>query len=250
LSFGLEKPVYLVYKKEFGLGVKKAKPIRKKAELPQQSSVEVAKAWAAKNTGAAFGLGLAVVVVAMLVGGYFAYERSNLGSARAAYGLIAAKLPGEGADNAAEWNKVIPDLRKFIAGYGNSAPTLDAKMNLARGYFETGSYARAVDTWREALKAAPSDSSLKPLILYQLGYACQAAAKPEEALKAWTELKRLKAPALERETDWNLGRLYQQKKEFSKAVEMFSLASQAPGDYPPAPQIDERLAAIKIGKTK
>jgi tetratricopeptide (TPR) repeat protein len=232
------------------LGVKKAKPIRKKAELPQQSSVEVAKAWAAQNTGAAIGLGLAVLVVAMLLGGFYAYEHSNSGSARAAYGLLAAKLPGEGADNAAEWNKVIPDLRKFIAAYGNSAPTLDAKMTLAKGYFETGRYAQAVDTWRETLNAVSSDSSLKPLILYQLGYACQAAAKPEEALKAWTELKRLKPPALEREADWNLGRLYQERKEFSKAIEMFSLASQAPGDYPPGPQIDERLAAIKIGKTK
>ncbi|MDR3556506.1 MAG: tetratricopeptide repeat protein [Syntrophobacteraceae bacterium] len=232
------------------MGVKKAKPIRKNTELAQQSTLEVAKEWAAKNTGAAIGVALAVVVAAMLLGGYFVYESSSLERARAAYGLIAARLPGEGADNAAEWNKVIPDLRRFIAGYGNSAPTLDAKMNLARGYFETGSYALAVETWQEALKAVSSDSSLKPLILYQLGYGCQAAGKPEEALKAWAELRRLKSPALEREADWNLGRIYQEKKELAKAVEMFALASQAPGEYPPGPQIDERLAAIKIAKAK
>ena len=132
----------------------------------------------------------------------------------------------------------------------DSPPSPDARMELAKGYFETKNYAEAVKAGEEALEVVPGKSGLKPIILYQLGYACEAAGKTEEAEKTWAALKRFDVPALEREADWNLGRIYQGKKQFERAVAMYELAARAPGDYPAGPQIESRLAAIKTAKSK
>ena len=53
---------------------------------------------------------------------------------------------------------------------------------------------------------------------------------------------------LEREADWNLGRIFEGKKEFARAADMYQLASRAPGDYPPAALIDQQIARVKAGE--
>ncbi len=232
------------------MGAKRASPSGKKTALPRESVFERAKEWAATNTTTAVGAGVAIVLAAIIVYGIVLHVRSKEARARAEYALISSRLPREAQGNAANWEKAIPVLTKFISYYPDSPSALDARIELAKGYFETKNYAKAVEVGEEALKAAPGKSGLKPLILYQLGYACEAAGKPEEAAKMWKALKQLGAPALEREADWNLGRIYQAKKQLNKAVTMYELALAAPGDYPSNPQINERLAAIKTAKKK
>ncbi len=129
-----------------------------------------------------------------------------------------------------------------------TAPALNARIELAKAFFETKRYGDAIKTGKEALSLAPAGSGLRPLILYQLGYAYESAGKPDEAANEWTSLKQLGMEELEREADWNLGRISEGKKEFARAAEMYQLASQAPGDYPPAALIDQQIARVKAGQ--
>lgn len=232
------------------MGAKKVTPYQKKPSLTEDSVLERVKEWAEGNTRVAIGAGVVIVLLAVLAGGIVFYERSNQARTRTEYALIASTLPGKAQGSAAHWNKALPELQKFIADHSDSPSTLDARLELARGYFATKRYAEAAKAGREALSAAPRESSLRPLILYQLGYACELAGKPEEAAKAWTELKDLGVPALEREAYWNLGRIFQAKKQLPKAIEMYELASQARGAYPSGVQINSRLAAIKTTEGK
>lgn len=233
------------------MGAKKVAPYRKKADLREDTVLERAKEWGAQNMKVVIGVGVAIVLAALVSGGIVLHGRSRSAHAQDEYALIASRLPAGGARvTAADWKKLFPDLRKFIAGYDGTPSALDARMQLARGYFETQSYTEAVKAAEGALEAAPSGSSLKPLILYQLAQALEAAGKPEEAAKEWKALQKIGAPAFEREAYWNLGRILQEKKQFPKAEQMYELALQAPGGYPSAPQIDTRLSAIKTAKTK
>ncbi len=233
------------------MGAKKATPYRKQAVLPEDTVLERAKQWGAQNMKIAIGVGVAIVLVALVAGGIVLHERSRSAHAQARYALLVSRLPARGAPVSAEdWKKLLPDLRKFVASYGGTPSALDARMQLARGYFETQNYAEAVKAARGALGAASTESSLRPLILYQLAQALEAAGKPEESAKEWKALQKLGAPAFEREAYWNLGRILQEKKQLPKAEQMYELALQAPGGYPSSPQIDARLSAIKTAKTK
>ena len=229
---------------------KKAKPYTKQFASQGESVFDGARDWAAGNTRIVVGAGVAIALAAILLSGGWFFEHSKAVRARAEYAPIASRLPGDSYSDAAEWNKVMPQLEKFISKYGESDSTLGARIDLARGYFATRSYDLAAKTLEEALKVAPRGSSLKPLILYQLAYARQSAGKSDEAAETWTALKKLDAPALAREVSWNLGLLFEKKKNFSEAAVMFELAYQAPGDYPSNPQIDSRLSVIKSSKTK
>ena len=162
--------------------------------------------------------------------------------------MLVHRFPPEGKGTVADWEKLIPDLRKFISEHEDTAPALNARIELAKAFFETKRYEDAIKTGKEALELARPGHGLRPLILYQLGYAYESAGKPDEAANQWTTLKTLNVPDLEREADWNLGRILEGKKDFTRAAEMYQLASEAPGDYPPAALIDQHLAGLKAGQ--
>jgi predicted negative regulator of RcsB-dependent stress response len=230
------------------LGAKKVKPIKKvqkKVVLPPDTAFERVKKWAEKNSTTAI-VGGAVIVVALLsVYGFSAYTHSKQARARSEYGVLASRLPAEGKGTAEDWGKIIPDLQKFIAGHNGTAPALDARVDLAKAFFEAKRYEDAVKTGQEALSLAPAGYGLRPLILYQLGYAYEAAGKPDEAASQWNSIRQLGVRDLEREADWNLGKISEGKSDFAKAVEMYRLALQAPGDYPPASLVDQKIAGMK-----
>lgn len=237
--------------KESALGAKKAKPVKKlQKKLVQTPDTAFAKArnWADKNYAIVFGACTAILFTAIAVWGYSAHDRSKQVQAQSDYGTLVSRLPAEGKGSAADWEKLIPDLKTFISEHSGTAPALDARIELAKAFFETRRYGDAIKTGEEALNLAPSGYGLRPLILYQLGYAYESAGKPDEAASEWTSLKKLGVPDLEREADWNLGRIFEGKKEFARAAEMYQLASQAPGDYPPAVLIDQQIARVKAGE--
>ncbi len=238
-------------KKESALGAKKIRPVKKsqkKSVLEPDTLFEKVKKWADENYTIVFGACLAILLTIICVWGFSAYDHSKLVRAESDYGTLVSRLPAEGKGSQVDWEKLIPDLQRFITEHGGTPPALNARVELAKAFLETKRYEDAIKTGKEALALAPSGHGLRPLILYQLGYAYQAAGKPDEAAGKWTSLKELGMPDMERETDWNLGRILEGKKELAKAAEMYQLASQAPGDYPPAALLDQQIARVKAGK--
>ncbi|MGO9022104.1 MAG: tetratricopeptide repeat protein [Syntrophobacteraceae bacterium] len=233
------------------MGAKKIRPVKKlqkKSVLEPETAFGKAKKWADKNYAVVFGACAAILLTIISVWGFSAYDRSKQVRAQSDYGTLVSRLPAEGTGSQADWEKLIPDLQRFISEHGGTAPALDARVELAKAFLETKRYGDAIKTGKEALELAPSGHGLRPLILYQLGYAYESAGKPDEAASEWTSLKELGMPDMEREADWNLGRILEGKRELAKAAEMYQLASHAPGDYPPAALIDRQIARAKAGK--
>lgn len=229
------------------MGAKKIKPIKKvqKPTLPQETGFEKVRMWADKNYALVISAGAVILFTIILVWGYSAHDRSKETSARSDYGLLVSRLPAEAKGNSADWEKLIPDLEKFISEHKDTAPALDAKIELSKAFFETKRYAEAAKTGEEALRLAPT--GLKPLVMYQLGYAYEADGKADEAARVWTNLKQLGVTEFEREANFNLAKILESKKELDKAAEMYQLASEAPGDYPSASLIDQGMARVKAG---
>jgi predicted negative regulator of RcsB-dependent stress response len=219
--------------------------LQKKAVLPPDTVFEKAKKWAAKNSAIAVGASAAVLFVVISVWGYSAYAHSKQVRAMSEYGVLLSRLPVEGKGTSADWEKLIPDLQRFISGHSGTAPALNARIELAKAFFEVQRYGDAIKTGQEARGLAPPGHGLRPLILYQLGYAYEAAGKLDEAANEWTGLKQLGARDLEREADWNLGRIAEIRKDSAKALEMYQLASRAPGDYPSVSMVDQKIVAMK-----
>ena len=237
--------------KESALGAKKIKPVKKlqkKPVLTPDTTFVKARKWADKNYTIVFGACTAILFTVIAVWGFSAHDRSKQVRAQSDYGALVSRLPAEGKGSAADWEKLIPDLQAFISEHEGTAPGLNARIELAKAFFETKRYGDAIKTGEEALKLVPAGSGLRPLVLYQLGYAYESAGKPDEAANEWTGLKQLGMQDLEREADWNLCRISEGKKEFARAAEMYRLASQAPGDYPPAALIDQQIARVKAGQ--
>lgn len=233
------------------MGAKKIKPVKKlqkKPVLPPDTVFAKAKQWADKNYAIVFGASAAILFTIISVWGFSAHDRSKQFRAQSDYGTLVSGLPAEGKGSPAEWEKLIPDLRRFISEHSGTAPALNARIELAKAFLETKRYGDAIKTGEEALKMASAGHGLRPLILYQLGYAYESAGKPDEAANEWTSLKQLGIQDLEREADWNLGRISEGKNEFARAAEMYQLALQAPGDYPPAALIDQQIARVKAGE--
>jgi predicted negative regulator of RcsB-dependent stress response len=233
------------------LGTKRVKPITKapkKPVLPPDTAFEKVKKWADKNYTLVVGIGAAIIFTAILAWGFGTHEHARQARAQADYGLIEQRLPVEGKGSAADWEKVVPDLEQFILKYKDSAPAQDARTELAKAYFETKRYADAVKIGEEALSLASSGHNLRPLIIYQLGYAYEAEGKAEEAARMWTDLKQFGKAEFEREADWNLAKIFESRKEFDKAAELYQTALQSPGDFPPTALIDQQMARAKSGR--
>lgn len=230
------------------MGAKRAKatkPLAKKSIVPQDTLYERVRDWVDKNYTAVIGAGAAFIVIILASWGFGAYENSRQVRMETEYGMLAAKFPAEGKGSPADWEKIIPDLQKFITEHKSSNLALNARIELAKAYYETKRYDDAVKTGSEALNAVPAGHGLKPLVEYQLAYAYQASGKTDQAAQEWTNLKNLGLPEFEREAAWNLGRIYAAKKDTAKALEMFELAAKAPGEYPPHALLNQELAKAK-----
>jgi predicted negative regulator of RcsB-dependent stress response len=173
------------------------------------------------------------------------YEGSKQARAQADYAVLASKFPTDGKGTQADWEKLVPDLQKFVSDHKGTRAALNAQIELAKAFFETKRYDDSIKTASEAMKSVPSGKGLKPLLYYQLAYAYEASGNLDQASGEWTNLKNSGLMGIEREADWNLGRIYAAKKDYPKAVEMYQKASQVMGDYPPPALLDQELAHAK-----
>jgi predicted negative regulator of RcsB-dependent stress response len=221
------------------------KPVYKKPVVPQETPLERLKNWGDEHSSLIVKVGSAVLILFLAIWGFSGYEKSKQTQAQSDYATLASKFPAEGTGSQADWEKLIPDLQKFISEHKGTGPAVNAQLELATAFFEAKHYDDAIKTASDALAAAPKGHSLRPLLYYQLAYAYRSAGKPDQAAQAWTDLKNTGLVDFEREADWNLGTIYMEKKDFAKAMEMFQLASKAPGAYPPTALIEQQLANAK-----
>jgi len=227
-----------------------AKRIRTSAKKPSKTIViqdtltDRAKAWAEKNSLVIILVAAAILLPIIYSLGMSAYTARNEAKARTDYSAIAPKLPSGEKNTPEEWQKVMPDLEKFVSEHKGTQMAVIAQAGLAKAYYETRRYDDAIKTALDALKAAQPGPGLKPLIQYQLAYAYEAAGKRDDALREWTGLKS-DAPGMEREADWRIAEIYAAGKDYSKAAEMYSKAIEAPGSYPPQPLLEQELSRAR-----
>lgn len=228
-----------------------AKRIRPSAKKPLKTAViqdtfpDRAKAWAEKNSMVLILVAAAILLPIIFSLGMSAYTARNEANARADYSAIAPKLPSGEKSTPEEWQKVIPDLEKFVSQHKGTQMAVIAQAGLAKAYYETKRYDDAIKTALDALKAAQPGPGLRPLIQYQLAYAYEAAGKRDDALKEWTSLKEAGAPGMEREADWRIAGIYAAGKDYSKAAEMYTKAIEASGSYPPQALLEQELSRAR-----
>lgn len=226
--------------------IKVARNVQKKAPIVvTETSIDRWRTWAEKNFSYLLGAGAAVLCVVALSWGLNVYDGYKRERAQEAYTLLAAGFPAEGKGSPADWEKLIPELQKFISGHDDTPSALDARMELAKAFFEATRYEDSIRTATEALQCASAESGLQPLLHYQLAFSYEAAGKPEQALKEWTTLKDSGIGAFEREAAWNMARIYAARKDHSKAAEFYQMALKTPGAYPSSPMIDQKLVGAK-----
>jgi predicted negative regulator of RcsB-dependent stress response len=249
----LQRILYLflaeVLIKESPLGAKKVKVIKpvvkRGVNLPPESQAERIKEWADKNYALIVGALALVLFVLLAAWGIGTYERSKQTSAQSDFAVLAMKLPVEGKATQVEWEKLIPDLQKFVSDHKGTRAALNAQVELAKAFFEAKRFDDSIKTASEALKSVPSGEGLKPLLNYQLAFAYEASGMLDQAAGEWTKLKDSGLMGIEREAYWNLGRISAVKKDYPKAVEMYQKASQVSGDYPPSVLLDQELTRAK-----
>jgi predicted negative regulator of RcsB-dependent stress response len=234
------------------VGAKKIKVAKKAASktsvLPEQTQIELIKTWANKNFGLIIGASAAIVFLILAIWGVGSFDKSKQMKAQADYATLVSQFPSQGKATQADWEKLIPELQKFVSDHKGTGSAVDAQIELAKAFFQTKRYDEAIKTASEALSAVPK--GLKPFVHYQLAYAYQASGNLDKAADEWTTVKKSGIIDFEREADWNLGSIYVGKKDFAKAVEMFQLSSKAPGEYPPAALIEQELANAKSQVTQ
>ncbi len=228
-----------------------AKRIRPSAKKPSKAVIiedtfpERAKAWAEKNYMVIILVAAAVLLPVIASLGMSAYASRNEAKAMADYSAIAPKLPSGEKSTPEEWQKILPELEKFVSEHKGTQAAVIAQAGLAKAYYETRRYDDAIKTAADALKTAQPGGGLRPLIEYQIAYAYEAAGKRDDALKEWTSIKESGAPGMEREADWRIAGIYAAAKDYSKAAEMYSKALEAPGSYPPQALLEQELARAR-----
>jgi predicted negative regulator of RcsB-dependent stress response len=229
------------------LGGKKIKPAKKtsKPVVLQDNAFERLKAWAEQHSTLVVGTAAAVFFLIAAIWGVRIYGERMESQAKADYAVLAAKLPSADKEGAGGMQKMIPDLEKFVSEHKGTRPAVAARLELAKALFQAKRYDDAIKAASEALSSAPPGHGLRPLILYQLAVALEAAGKPDEALKQWAQLKELGDTGLEREAEWNTGKIYAAKKDYAKAADAYQKAAEALGTFPPEAMLDEELARVK-----
>ena len=142
--------------------------------------------------------------------------------------------------------KVLPELEKYVAEHKGTKSALNARLDLARAYFEMKRYEDALKWSKGVLDEVSPDSELKPLAAYQVAQTFHALGKTEEALEQWKALKSMGMPGLDREISWYMAKLYAGKGDLSKSIEQYESALKDSGMYPPTAQLQDELSAIKL----
>lgn len=233
------------------MGAKKIKiskkEVQKALKAEELAKVPVlSKEWIEeRSTKILTGLGILVLLVGAFWG-FNAYRVSQDQQARLEYANALQTWPGEQTADPQAWQQVISALEKYLADHAGRAPAANAELDLARAYFQTGQYEKALKATRNVFDQRTRDPNLRFLAQYQLAFIYEALQQTDEALAQWQALSANEASGLSREALWNMARLYADKGDPAKAEEYGELALKAAGAYPDPAIIRTELASLKV----
>jgi len=224
------------------------KVVRKNPEKIEEirSLSQRAKGWAEAHPVPVVGTVVGIFVVLALAWGINSYMHGKDARANADYAKVFRQWSAEKASDPQEWEKLIPELEKFIKEHEGGIPARNAQVDLAQAYFQTKRYEDALKLDNKVLAELPAGNDLRILTRYQLASTYQALGKADEAMAQWTTLKQEPISGMVREVNWHLARLYFAKGDFAKAVEQYEEALKTEGMYPGAPILQEEMATAKL----
>ncbi len=193
---------------------------------------------------------LVIVVLGLFLGlagvwGFTHYTSSQDMKAQADYARIVNTWPS--GDNAMPQalESLASDLAKFLADYGSSTVARNAKLDLARVYFQMGRHEEALKWNRQAMEGAGSDGGIGNLARYQLALTLDALGNADEAVRHWQVIQGEQGSGFAREASWRVAEFYTRKGDFPRAMEHYEKALKAEGAYPGDPMLQNGLALAK-----
>jgi predicted negative regulator of RcsB-dependent stress response len=233
------------------LGAKKIKISKKEAQKAQKAlelaaTPMLSKEWMEEHfTKILLGLGVLLLVLGAFWG-FKAYGESKERLAQLDYAQVVQNWPGDENSTRESWEKTISELDKFLMEHSGTGPANNAQLDLARAYFQTQQYEKALNWNKKVLDQGPRDQGVKFLAQYQLAFTYEALSKTDEAITLWNDLRGNASPELQKEADWNRARLYARKGDYPKAAELYETALKAPGNYPSSALLQDELASLKF----
>lgn len=230
------------------LGARKIKAARKTIEKVEISlgATERAKIWFEEYSGRITAAVAVVLLILAAFWGFNVYSEAKEREAQAAYAQLITKWPQQEPVEAGVWEPLISDLQKYVKEYAGTKASMNAELDLSKAYMQTRKYEEASKCAKRVLEAGSSSRDLRSLARYGLANTFEAMGKTDEALMQWNALKGEGGAWLGREADWHLARLYWKKADYSKAVETFDKALNAPGSYPSTALLQEERASVKV----
>lgn len=230
------------------MSVKKVKITKKRAGFHEEipNLFERCKSWLEEHPYSILGTVAALLLITVVYWGVGSYRDSRDRNARADYAKTLKDWPGEESPDPKAMEKVVSELEKFVAKHAGSRSSLNARLDLARAYFEMHRYEDALKWSKGVLDELSSETELRPLVRYQVALTCQALGKTDEALDHWKALRSGGMSGLDREIDWYMARLYAGKREFEKSIEHYEATLKDSGAYPPTAQLQDELSAVRL----
>lgn len=208
-------------------------------------------AWVEMNAASIlYGAG-AVILVVVLVGGWFVWRTNRHARAEALFfEAMNAGGNGEVAQQDASLNdQRINGLQALVRDYGGTPAAIQAYWNLGRLYFARAEYVAALEAFEQARnRLSDSDNALMgAMIALNVAYAEEAQGACEQALQNFESV--LNAPAaawLRSEAYLGMGRCHEQSGLPEKAVEVYDRGLADPEVNGPArEQLEERLTNVQ-----
>ena len=178
-------------------------------------------------------------------GGFTYYSSSRDRQAEAEYARIVNAWPSGESATPQALEPIASELERLVAAYGSSPAARNARLDLAKAYFQMGRHEQALKWSQQAMEAVGADAGLKNIVRYQLALTLEALGRADEAAGQWQMLQGEAGSGFAREAQWHIARSYSRKGDYSKAMEHYEKALKAEGAYPGEPLLQGELAQVK-----
>ena len=207
-------------------------------------------AWAEANASSIlYSIG-AVVLVGVLVGGWYVWQANRHHRAEALlYEAINADNDGNTLQDASQDNQMVGALQALVRDYDGTPAAAQAYWHLGRHYFARADYVAALEAYEQARRRLLGDNQsvvMRTLIALNMAYAEEAQGACAQALENFEAV--VQAPTatwLRGEAYLGMGRCHEQSSAPELAAEVYNRAlSDAEVNEPTRQTLEERLANV------